>query len=179
MTPAERGRPILLWGMMGAGKSAVAREIAAHGLLRVADLDALLESRFGQSVDAFIAENGIATFRALEQAVLLEILSSFDVVALGGGALLDAQFRQEIRSKATICSLIAEPSVLVQRVQSDVHSRPLLNADGGDLEENLRHILDVRRTAYLDVDFVMDTTNTLAVEIATSILALHEEREAA
>ena len=179
MTSAEPDRPFLLWGMMGAGKSAVAREIDACGLLRVADLDALLESRFGQTIGAFIAENGLSAFRRSERALLWEILPSFDVIALGGGALLDEALRQEVRSKATVCTLIAEPSVLVQRVQSDVHTRPILNGLDGNLEKNIRHILSARRIAYLDVDFVMDTTSTLISEIATSILALYEEREAA
>lgn len=179
MTAGGSGRPILLWGMMGAGKSAVAREIDNRDLLRVADLDALLESQVAQTIDGFIAEKGMSEFRALERTVLLDILPSFDVIALGGGALLDRALRQEVRSKATVCSLMAEPSVLVQRVQSDAHTRPLLNGQDGTLEENIRHILGARRIAYLDVDFVMDTTNMLASEIAASILALHEEREAA
>ena len=91
MNSADRGRPVLLWGMMGVGKSAVARELQSITSLNVVDLDELIHKEHGQSPRALIRAFGLSKFRQLEANSLRSLLraGSVDVVALGGGCLLD------------------------------------------------------------------------------------------
>ena len=181
MNTAEPGRPLLLWGMMGAGKSAVAREIQSRTTLNVVDLDAVIEHEQGLTPHQLITDLGIECFRALEESSLRALLKrgEVDVIALGGGALLDAQFRREVRTQSVVCSLFAEPSVLVDRLRTTYLQRPLLSGNVEGLEERLTNHIDRRREAYLDVDFVVDTSELSLSEIASTLLRMHDVCEAA
>jgi shikimate kinase/3-dehydroquinate synthase len=80
---------------MGAGKSTAARELAAALGRRAIDVDEVIEDRLGKPIERVFAEDGEARFRAEEERVTLELLSSPepDVVALGGGAVAHERVR--------------------------------------------------------------------------------------
>jgi shikimate kinase len=82
------GELLALTGMMGAGKSTVARILAARLGRQVVSTDAMLESRFGKPVARIFAEDGEPAFRAAERAVI-DRLDGGLVVDLGGGAFCD------------------------------------------------------------------------------------------
>jgi shikimate kinase len=180
MKMAERGQPVLLWGMMGAGKSAVAREIQSRTSLNVVDLDDLIHAQHGQSPSHIINTFGVSAFREIEAATLRALLQEgcVDIVSLGGGCLLDSELRREIRTRATVCSLFADASVLAARLQGNVVGRPLLEGET-DLESRLIELVNERRDAYLDVDFVIDNSDLSVGEVVSSLLRMHEIREAA
>jgi shikimate kinase/3-dehydroquinate synthase len=85
-------------GFMGAGKTTLARELAAARGVEVVDTDALLVARFGRPIAEVFATDGEAAFRAAEEEVVLEALSRAAegreaVVSLGGGAVLSERVR--------------------------------------------------------------------------------------
>jgi len=82
------GELLALTGMMGAGKSTVARLLAARLGRQVVSTDAMLESRFGKPIARIFAEDGEPAFRAAERAII-ERLDGRLVVDLGGGAFCD------------------------------------------------------------------------------------------
>jgi thiamine-phosphate pyrophosphorylase len=84
--PFAPGRPVLLAGSSGAGKSTLGAALAAGLGLPFQDLDKVIEARAGRAIPAIFAAEGEAAFRALEAAVLPDLLASPSVVALGGGA---------------------------------------------------------------------------------------------
>ncbi len=86
-----QGAPlIVLTGPPGAGKSTVARALAARLGLEVADTDDLIVQRAGRTITEIFADDGEAAFRALEREVVAGALASRrGVLALGGGAVLD------------------------------------------------------------------------------------------
>ncbi|MEA2248371.1 MAG: shikimate kinase / 3-dehydroquinate synthase, partial [Solirubrobacteraceae bacterium] len=89
-------KPALVFiGFMGAGKSTAAREAAAALGVEAADVDALLEARLGEPIEAFFDRAGEAAFREAEQVVASELLDRADggVIALGGGALQSERVR--------------------------------------------------------------------------------------
>lgn len=86
LVPA-RLRRIVLTGFMGAGKTTVGRQLAAHLDWEFVDLDAVIESRAGLAVPAIFAAHGEAHFRRLEAQALAALLGRANIVlALGGGA---------------------------------------------------------------------------------------------
>jgi shikimate kinase/3-dehydroquinate synthase len=81
---------IVLIGFMGAGKTTVARELAADRGLRVSDVDQLIEARGEGAIAEVFERDGEAAFRVLEEEVVCELLANAregDVVSLGGGAV--------------------------------------------------------------------------------------------
>lgn len=156
---------------MGAGKSAVGRELAARLAVPFRDSDALIAAAFGPVVEIF-AERGEAGFRALEaEAVVRELGTLGDtpkVLALGGGAVLDAQVRAALRDARHVVWLTAPAGELWRRVQSDAGAeRPLARDEAAFVA-----LLAARRPLYRDVaTAVADTAGRTPAEVAGSLAA--------
>jgi shikimate kinase len=122
---------LVLVGLMGSGKTTVAR-IAAERLGRqVIDSDAEIERATGRTVRQIFADDGEDAFRSLETAALLEALASPvpAVIAAAGGVVLREQNRVALKeARARVVWLCATPELLVERVTSGAH-RPLLDDD--------------------------------------------------
>ena len=85
---------VYLIGFMGAGKTTIGRQLARKLGWRFIDLDREIEQREGRKIAEIFQESGEPHFRSLEQHYLEEISSADGaVIALGGGAYLDAQNR--------------------------------------------------------------------------------------
>ena len=82
------GELLALTGMMGAGKSTVARVLATRLGRHLVSTDAMVESRFGKPIARIFAEDGEPAFRAAERAII-DRLDGGLVVDLGGGAFCD------------------------------------------------------------------------------------------
>ncbi len=122
---------LVLVGLMGSGKTTVAR-IAAERLGRqVIDSDAVIENATGRTVREIFADDGEDAFRSLETAALLDALANPvpAVIAAAGGVVLREQNREALKqSNARVVWLCATPEVLVARATSGCH-RPLLDDD--------------------------------------------------
>jgi len=122
---------IALIGLMGAGKSAVARRLAERLGAPVADLDAMLEAETGQSVAAQFAGEGENSFRRRESRILAQALDAgARVIACGGGVVLDPTNRALLRSRCRVVWLEVSPAEAARRVADEAGVRPLLA--GGD-----------------------------------------------
>ncbi|MEZ4432227.1 MAG: shikimate kinase [bacterium] len=175
-------RPILLWGMTGAGKSTVAPLLAARCGVPHLDLDARIEQATGRSITALWRDEGEAGFRRRE-AEALEIVIGDPVprvVALGGGALLAADRRRRARAAAWLVVLTACPATLVARLAGH-DDRPLLAAatDRADRARELAALYARRSAAYADADLVVATDHRSPEQVVDSLLArLHPEAAA-
>ena len=181
MNQEHRVTPILLWGMMGAGKSALARHLCENYGIESVDLDGSIAIQNGASVAELIETHGLEWFRATERQTLLSLLDAHttQVIALGGGALLDPEFRQTIRARSYVCTLTAHPSILSQRIERQSDVRPLLNEAADDLASALKSLLEQRQDAYLDSDCVIDTSDLTIGQTADLIIPLFLNSEAA
>jgi shikimate kinase/3-dehydroquinate synthase len=95
----------VLIGFMGAGKSTVARELAAETGTEALDSDVLLEERLGHSVAREFELSGEEAFRAKEETLVCELLDGAApeaVIALGGGSVLSARVRGALAGHTTI-----------------------------------------------------------------------------
>ena len=159
--------PIFLIGFMGAGKTTVGWALARQLEYDFCDLDELIAARVGKSVQQIFEELGEAEFRRLER----EAIRSCDrltraVVALGGGAYGSEENRVSLREIGRTVWLDCPLETCLQRVSGD-KSRPLL----GD-RDAMRELLERRRGAYAEADYVIQTADRAAEQLAIEIAKL-------
>jgi 3-dehydroquinate synthetase len=150
-------RPLVLVGGMGAGKSTVGALIARSRGLAFADADAELERRAGMAIPDVFAREGEPVFRARERDVVRDLVLAPDagVVALGGGAVLDAATRDLLAARATVVWLDLDPAVAWERVAAEPGLRPLARDAA-----SFRALLDARSPVYAAVaDVLVDAAD--------------------
>ncbi len=159
---------LILTGFMGAGKSAVGRELARRLGWRFVDLDREVEALAGKPVPRIFAEDGEERFRALETEALRSALSGGrTVVATGGGVLLRDENRSLLAPHLTV-NLRAPLEVCVARVLGSGEARPLL--EGPDPLDAARRLWREREPLYRWVPRQVDTAGRDPGAVAEEIL---------
>jgi shikimate kinase len=163
-------RPIALVGIMGAGKSAVARILGERLGTVVADLDAMIEAEEGRSVAELFEREGEAYFRRRESELLARVLEAgARVLACGGGVVLDPARRALLRERCRVAWLEVSPAEAARRVAADPRTRPLLR--GRDPAQELASLLAARRPLYEEVAFLRVATDGRTPEqVAAEVL---------
>ncbi len=158
---------VLLSGFMGAGKSTVARLLAARLGLPCVDLDQEIGLAAGMDIRGIFAARGEAGFRTLEAEILQKVLRGpVAVVALGGGAVLNPESRAAARRGGLLVTLAVDAQTAAKRLRGAA-DRPLLDADPLVLAARL----DARAEAYADADLLIDTHGRTAEDVATVLFA--------
>lgn len=164
------GQHLVLVGLMGAGKSTVARLLGERLGRRVVDSDAVIEAQTGRTVREIFQVDGEPAFRTLETAVLLEALADPEplVIAAAGGVVLRDENRAALRRPdVRVVWLAADPAVLVERVRSGGH-RPALDDDPAG---TLRRMHDSREPLYREVaDLIVSVDGRSANDVVEAIL---------
>ncbi len=175
MEPRER-RPIALVGIMGAGKSAVARVLGERLGTSVADLDAMIEAVEGCTVAELFERAGEAWFRRQESEMLDRVIATgVGIVACGGGVVLEASRREALHERCFTVWLEVTPAEAARRVLAQPGEpervRPLLA--GGAAPERLRALLEQRAPLYAEVAHLRVPTDGLTPEqVADRVLAV-------
>lgn len=163
----QSGAPIFLVGFMGAGKTTVGRALALALNYEFFDLDELIAKRAGKSVQEIFADLGEAEFRTLErEAIRCCADLTRTVIALGGGAYVSAENRSLLRLIGSTVWLDCPLEVCLQRISGD-KSRPLFGT-----EAEMRDLLQQRRAAYAQADYVAGTGELSPEQLAVRITAL-------
>lgn len=155
-------RPTFLVGLMGSGKSAVGRRLAAELGMPFCDLDARIERMFGRAVSQWF-ERGEAEFRRVERLALRSLLEEPGfaaravVVSTGGGAVLDPTSRASMNVGHVVFLEVPLPE-LADRLRADTTVRPLLA--GADPLAVLAGQWAVREAAYRHDSIAVDGTGT-------------------
>ena len=170
-------RTVALVGMMGAGKSAVGRRLAAKLGVPFRDADQEIETAAGCSVNEIFQRFGEPAFRDGERKVIARLLSEAPhVLATGGGAFIDAETRARIKADAVSVWLRVPLDTLVARVERR-DTRPLLR--NGDPREILQKLLVAREPIYAEADLVVDTQEGPHSGAVERILSALRERDVA
>jgi shikimate dehydrogenase len=136
---------IYLYGAPGSGKSTYAKRLAAEKDMPLVDLDAEIERADGRRISDIFAQDGEAVFRVKERAALEEVSKTHgQIVALGGGALLDPECRRIAESTGRVVFIECPEEALMRRVAAS-NERPLL---AGDATDRMRRLLAARRDHY-------------------------------
>jgi shikimate kinase len=167
-------RSIVLVGLMGAGKTAVGRRLAARLDLPFIDADSEIEEAAGMTISEIFAEHGEAYFREGERKVIKRLLDgSQHILATGGGAFMNKETRAAIRARGISVWLRAELRVLLKRVGRR-GNRPLLA--GGDSEAIMKKLMAERDPIYAKADIVVDSCDVAHDVIVDAVIgALAEE----
>jgi shikimate kinase len=111
-------RSIVLIGMMGAGKSSIGRRLAARLAVPFVDADGEIETAAGMTIPEIFDKHGEPYFRAGEARVIARLLDGGpQVLATGGGAVMDARTRELIAAKGVSVWLKADIDVLMRRTK--------------------------------------------------------------
>jgi shikimate kinase len=156
-TPLTRlpTKPLVLVGMMGAGKTAIGRRLAERLDCPFLDADDEIETAAGCSISDIFALHGEAAFRDGERRVIKRLLDcSPTVLATGGGAFMDTDIRQAVRDKGISIWLRADIETLWQRVRRRDH-RPLLETENP--RETLERLIQDRNPTYAEADITVDS----------------------
>jgi shikimate kinase len=147
-------RPVVLVGMMGAGKSTVGRRLAARLRLPFLDADIEIEAAHaGMTIPEIFAEHGEPYFRDGEVRVIARLLDSGpSVLATGGGAVMREETRQRIHDKAVSIWLRADADVILRRVKRRA-DRPLLQTE--DPAATIGRLIDLRHPVYQLADITI------------------------
>lgn len=120
------GKPIVLVGLMGVGKSTVGRRLAARLHLPFVDADTEIEEAAGMSVSEIFDKFGEAYFRDGERRVIARLVDGRPkVIATGGGAFINDETRALILDQSIAIWLDAPTHILAERVRRR-DTRPLL-----------------------------------------------------
>ena len=159
---------IVLCGMMGSGKTTVARALENIYGFSVVDTDEIIVRRHGE-INAIFRDLGEQAFRDIKSQTVKEV-SALDgyVISLGGGVVLRRSNVEELKKNGKIFYLRTRAETVIARVKGD-SSRPLLQ---GNLEERVHAILKDRSKVYEEAaDVVIDTDDKSPEEIADIIVA--------
>ncbi|ULJ74446.1 shikimate kinase [Rhizobium gallicum] len=151
---ALNGRPIVLVGMPGAGKSSIGPFFARRLGLPFVDTDKIIQNQAGTSIAQIFEASGEAYFRELEAGVIAGLLEAGPaVIATGGGSFSHQQSHHLIRQKAVSIWLNTKLEVIEKRTRNDT-SRPLLQ--GPNPQDKIARLLSERRRFYeqADIEFI-------------------------
>ena len=158
---------IFLYGPSGSGKSTIGKKLADNLHLPFVDSDQMLEMNAGKTISQIVEADGMPKVREWEGSALKQIISGKEsVVALGGGALLRDENRALVEKNGTVILLAAELATLVDRLQKEPNTRPLL---AGDLESKLASYLNDRSEHYASFSVKVQTDEKTPEQLAYEI----------
>jgi shikimate kinase len=165
---ALAGRPIVLVGMMGAGKTTVGRRLANRLGRRFVDSDEEVEKAAGMTIEDIFKLRGEADFRAGEAKVIARLLKEQEIIlGTGGGAFINAETRALVKESAVSVWIKADFELLFARVQRR-SNRPLLKTTNP--RETLQKLIDVRYPIYAEADVTVVSRDIPQDQVASEVI---------
>jgi shikimate kinase len=180
--PDLGNRNLVLIGFRATGKSAVGARLAQILERHFVDLDQVLVQEAGLSIDKIVAQGGWEEFRRREKELVARFRPARgEILATGGGVVLDWENVQALRKNGIIIWLSAQPATIQARLTADRpqdDNRPSLT--GADPIQEVTEVLKSRQYLYLAAaQIVIDTTDLTVEQVADRVLvALQEQEEA-
>ena len=150
-------KPIVMVGLMGAGKTSVGRALARSLGIQFVDSDKEIEAAAGASVVDIFSMYGEQEFRRAETSVierLLDTKPAVKVISTGEGAFITPAVREMVLSRATSVWLKADLDLLVKRTNFRRTRPQLLNNDSRAI---LSQLINERYDTYAQADIMVET----------------------
>lgn len=169
MSERDDDAPVVLVGMMGAGKTTVGKRLARRLGWPFVDADRELEVRLGVPVATVFELEGEAGFRRREAALIDELSRRRGLVlATGGGAVVTESNRAALRARGRVIYLHASVADLWHRLRRDT-VRPLLRTP--DPRARIEHLASARDPLYRETaHWVIETGREPVEAVVGAIL---------
>ena len=163
---------VVLVGPPGSGKSTIGRIVADKRGVSFRDTDTDIEVTAGKTVSDIFVEDGEPRFRELEEAAVNTALQNFDgVLALGGGAVVNARIREQLAAHRVVFLDVELPAA-AERV-GFAQSRPLLVLNP---RAELKRLMGERRPHYEEVaSTTVQTDDRTPEDVAADVIAFLED----
>jgi shikimate kinase len=168
---------VVLTGMRGTGKSSIGRLLAKSLAFTCVDTDVLIEACAGRPIADIVAAHGWVYFRSLERQVVQRVaIGDQQVIATGGGTLIDEANAQLLKTSGIVVLLLCDIATLQQRIARQ-GNRPSLTGHGSATME-LTQVWEERRARYLEVaDLTYDVSRESAdsgYDLKRKAMAIHQ-----
>ncbi|MEV5340835.1 shikimate kinase [Streptomyces sp. NPDC052676] len=169
------GPVVVLVGPMGVGKSTVGQLLAERLGVGYRDTDDDIVAEQGRAIADIFVDEGEPAFRALEKRAVRRALAEHGgVLALGGGAILDADTRALLAGRPVVY-LSMDVEEAARRTGLNA-ARPLLAVNP---RKQWRELMEARRHLYEEVArAVVATDERTPDEVAQAVLDALELKEA-
>ncbi len=162
-------RPIVLVGLMGAGKSTVGRRLAKRLGLPFVDSDVEIEEASGATTAELFERYGEHDFRDGERRLVARLVEGdIRVIATGGGAFIDPRTRQLLNERAITVWLDAPIEILAERTGRR-NNRPLLRK--GDRATILARLAEERRHNYAEAQIHIRSSGGAHGDVVEAIIS--------
>ena len=161
-------QPIVLVGLMGAGKTSVGRRLAEKLGIPFVDADHEIEAAARKTIAEIFADHGEAYFREGERRVIQRLIGNgAQVLATGGGAYMNDETRARIQEHGISVWLKASLPLLMKRV-SKRQDRPLLKA--GDPQAVMRNLMEKRYPVYGLADVTVESRDVQHGQMVNDVI---------
>ena len=164
----NKSQNLFLVGPMGAGKSAVGRQLARLMRMDFVDSDDEIEHRTGVDIPFIFEKEGEEGFRKREAKIIEELsVRQGIVLATGGGAVMDSRNRSYLGARGFVICLHTTVEQQLDRTKRG-RNRPLL--DNKDRKAVIAELMEIRDPLYREIsDLVVKTDGRLVREVAAEI----------
>jgi len=161
---------IVLTGFMGTGKTAVGQALAKRLNRQLIEVDSKIEQMAGKSISDIFKDNGEIYFRELEIGAIKQAAAGKkQVIACGGGVVLNTINIDRLRETGVIINLVASAQIILQRTAGNAGSRPLLDVQ--QPAERIRELLKFRKPFYdKAADLIINTSKLNIDTVADKII---------
>ena len=159
--------------MMGVGKSTIGKILAKKLNYNFIDVDKVIESKEGCSINLIFKNKSESYFRKIENDITLsELKKESTVIALGGGAFLNNSIRKTAKKLSVSFWLDVPIHELIKRLRNS-KQRPLLFRK--NISETVKKIYFERKKIYNEADFKIKCNSLKSEQIVNKILSLYEK----
>ena len=158
---------IALIGMMGSGKSAVAKILAKRLNYKLIELDEIFEQQQNTTISNFFKKFGEEKFRQIESNILKNSLEDNSIISTGGGIILKQENRNLLFSENILTIYLkASSEIIYDRIKND-KSRPLLLVENPKKE--IENIIKKRESYYNQAKIKINTDDKTIDKIVEEI----------
>ncbi len=164
-------RPIVMVGLMGAGKTSIGRALARKLGVPFVDSDKEIEAAAGCSVVDIFSLYGEEEFRRVEERIISRLLESgpaVKIISTGEGAFITPAVRELLSEKTLTIWLKANLDLLVKRTNFRDTRPQLLNADSKKI---LSQLIDERYKIYSSADITVETLDESLQKTLSKVVA--------
>ena len=162
---------IVFLGMMGSGKTTIGSLVSKKLNLNFFDIDEYIEKKIGEKISKIFDKKGEKFFRDIEEKTTLEILKKKNIViALGGGAFINANIRREVLRNHISFWLKLDDKTILKRIKKN-SKRPIAHNLS---TEKLIQLIKKRTEIYSKALYSVKCDNMSKNDIAKKVINIYE-----